>query len=281
MLQRRFRESGPLVPVIGEGTWNMERDDHAACIRAIRRGLELGVTHVDTAEMYGGGAVEQIVGEAIAGRREQVFLVSKVLPQNASRRGTIAACERSLSRLETDYLDCYLLHWPGSHPLSDTIAAFEELQRAGKVRTYGVSNFDARQLEEAVRLAGAGRIACNQVLYHVEERSIEHEVLPACSRLGVALVAYSPFGSGDFPSVKTKSGRALAAIARKHDKTARQVALAYLLRHDGVFVIPKSSRVEHVEANAAAGDLTLTAEDIALLNDALPRGRRRSGVPML
>lgn len=259
----------------------MEQDTRAEAIRAIRRGLDLGITHVDTAEMYGSGSVEQLVGEAIAGRRADVFLVSKVLPNNASRTGTLAACERTLARLKTDYLDCYLLHWPGDHPLEETIRAFEELERAGKIRSFGVSNFDARELAEAVRIAGPGRIACNQVLYHLEERSVEHEVLPACTRLEAPLVAYSPLGSGNFPSPSSDGGRALTAIARKHGASTRQIALAFLLRDPATFVIPKASRVEHVEDNARAGSVTLDAEDIAAIEAAFPRPRRRSGVPML
>lgn len=280
MRNQAFGASGALVPVVGEGTWNMEHDTRAEAIRAMRRGLDLGVTHLDTAEMYGSGAVEELVGEAIVGRRAEVFLVSKVLPQNASRSGTVTACERSLARLRTDYLDCYLLHWPGNHPLEDTIRAFEELERAGKIRSFGVSNFDARELGAAVRIAGPGRIACNQVLYHLEERSVEHEVLPACQRLGVAVVAYSPFGSGNFPSASSRSGRALEAIAQKHGASARQVALAFLLREQGTFVIPKASRVPHVEDNAKASDVMLEAGDIAAVDAAFPRPRPRSGVPM-
>ncbi|HMJ13973.1 MAG TPA: aldo/keto reductase, partial [Polyangiaceae bacterium] len=206
---------------------------------------------------------------------------SKVLPHNASRRGTITACERSLERLKTDYLDCYLLHWPGDRPWADTLAAFEELERAGKIRSFGVSNFDARELGEAVRLAGPGRIRCNQVLYHLQERSIEHEVLPACKRFGVALVAYSPFGSGNFPSAKSRPGQVLEAIAKQRGITPRQVALAFLLRDESSFVIPKASREAHVVENAAADAVTLAAAEIAALDAAFPLPRRRAGVPMI
>src|SRR5918911_2623910 len=169
-MRTRFGPLNVSVPAIGQGTWNMEHDDRREAIAALRRGLDLGLTHIDTAEMYGGGDVEEMVAEAIEGRRREVFLVSKVLPSNASRAGTIAACDRSLKRLRTEQLDCYLLHWPGRHPLEETLAGFEELKRAGKVRSYGVSNFDEKLLREAVRIAGPGRIACNQVLYHLEER---------------------------------------------------------------------------------------------------------------
>jgi diketogulonate reductase-like aldo/keto reductase len=194
MERRRFGPTGREVPVIGQGTWYDENDDRAAAVAALRSGLDLGMTHIDTAEMYGDGAAEEWVGEAIAGRREEVFLVSKVLPGNASRSGTIAACERSLARLKTDRLDCYLLHWRGEHPLEDTIAAFEQLARAGKILSWGVSNFDESDLDEAPGIAGEGRLVCDQVLYHLRERAIEHAVIPWCEKHGVAVVAYSPCG---------------------------------------------------------------------------------------
>src|SRR2546422_11614201 len=189
MDRRMFGWTEPLVPVIGQGTWNMERN-RASSIAALRHGLDLGMTHIDTAEMYGNGKVEDIVGEAIAGRRQEVFLVSKVMPDNASRQGTMTACERSL---RTEYLDCYLLHWPSRHRLTDTIAAFEQLVRDGKIKTWGVSNFDEDRAAEAVRIAGPNRVACNQVLYHLEERTIEHSILPICERHQIAIVGYSPF----------------------------------------------------------------------------------------
>src|SRR5262245_51645861 len=209
MKTRALGSSGERVPVIGQGTWELELADEAEATRALHAGLELGLTHVDTAEMYGDGRVEELLGRALAGRRDEVFLASKVLPQNASREGTLRACERSLRRLRTDHLDLYLLHWPGRHPLEETLAAFDELQRKGAIRHYGVSNFDEHPLLEAVRLAGLGRIACNQVLYHVGERAIEHAVLPACERLGVTLVAYSPLGSGRFSAPSSRGGRVL------------------------------------------------------------------------
>ena len=196
------------------------------------------MTHIDTAEMY--GDAELVVAEAIAGPRDEVFLVSKVLPSNASRRGTITACERSLKRLKTDRLDCYLLHWRGSYPLEETVAAFEELVGAGKIRSWGVSNFDADDLEEMLAVAGEGRIACNQVLYHLQERAIEHAVIPWCEKHGVAVVAYSPFGHNDFPSPRSKGGEVLQAIADAHGATPRQVALAFLTRGRRVFAIPKA-----------------------------------------
>jgi diketogulonate reductase-like aldo/keto reductase len=261
------------VPVIGQGTWNMERDDRDAAIAALRAGLDAGMTHVDTAEMYGAGRVEELVGEAIAGRRDEVFLASKVLPQNASFKGVLRACEASLKRLRTDRLDLLLLHWPGSHPLEGTIAAFEQLVRDGKIRFYGVSNFDADEIEEAVAVAGERRIACNQVLYHLRERAIEHAVLPACARHGIAVVGYSPFGQGRFPAPASAGGRVLAAVAEAHGATPRQAALRFLVRLPGVFAIPKATRVEHARENAGAAALTLSADDEERLDRAFPRGR--------
>jgi diketogulonate reductase-like aldo/keto reductase len=212
--RRRF---GPLpreVSVIGQGTWQIEEGDRASAIAALRRGLDLGMNHIDTAEMYGEGAAEGMVGEAIMGRRDEVFLVSKVLPQNASRTGTIVACERSLRHLKTDRLDCYLLHWRGPYPLEQTFEAFEVLRRQGKILSYGVSNFDEPDLEEALEITGEGVVVCDQVLYHLKQRAIEHAVLPWCEQHGLAVTAYSPFGHGDFPGPDTSGGRLLAEIAR-------------------------------------------------------------------
>lgn len=279
MRARRFGSTGRDVPVVGIGTWNMERDDRAAAIVSIRRAIELGLTHVDTAELYGRGRVETLVGEAIAGRRDEVFLVSKVVPSNASRDGTLRACEASLRRLRTDRLDLYLLHWPGEHPLADTVAAFEQLVAEGKIRAWGVSNFDEDELAEVERLAGPGRNACDQVLYHLEERAIEHAVLPACARVGAALVAYSPFGSSARPWGDKRD--ALEAIGRKYGVGPHAVALAWLLRDPSVFVIPKTSTPAHVDANAAAGDLQLADDDVAAIDRLFPRGPRTPGVPTL
>ncbi len=284
MQQRTFGPTGRQVPVIGQGTWNMERDDRALAVAALRRGLDLGMTHVDTAELYGDGEVEELVGEAIAGRRHEVFLVSKVLPDNASRRGTVAACDRSLARLRTDHLDLYLLHWPGRHPLADTFAGFAELARAGKILAWGLSNFDERELAAAVAAAAAGevgQVACNQLFYHLEERAIEHAAIPACEERGIAVVAYSPFGSGRFPRRESRGGRVLAEIAAAHDATPRQVALAFLLRLPSLFAIPKASRPEHVAENAAAADLVLGPDELRRIDQAFPRGRRRPGVPTI
>ena len=281
MEHRTFGPTGKQVTVIGQGTWNMEQDDRRAAIAALRRGLDLGMSHIDTAEMYGDGKVEELVAEAIDGRRGEVFLVSKVLPQNASRRGTVQACERSLRRLRTDHLDCYILHWPGSHPLKDTLAAFEELREAGKIRAWGLSNFDEEELAGAIRIAGEGKIACDQVLYHLQERAIEHAVIPFCDEHGIAVVADSPFGSGDFPSPHSAGGRVLAGIAEAHKATPRQIALAFLLRYPSLFAIPKAARPEHAADNAAAAEIDLTEDELRRIDEAFPRGRRRRGVPTL
>jgi diketogulonate reductase-like aldo/keto reductase len=268
------------VPVLGQGTWKMEHDDPASALAALQAGLEVGMTHIDTAELYGSGSVEQLVGRAIAGRRRDIFLVSKVHPSNASREGTIRACERSLSRLGTDHLDCYLLHWPGNHPLEDTIEAFELLVEAGKIRSWGVSNFDVPDLEEALRIAGPKRIACNQVLYHLRARDIEARVIPWCIRHKVAVVGYSPFGSGEFPSPQSKGGRVLGEIARAHGVTSHQVALAFLIRDPQVFAIPKSARAERVRENAATASLKLTAAELAAIDGAFPV-RTGRGLPVI
>jgi diketogulonate reductase-like aldo/keto reductase len=258
---RRFGSTKHQVPVIGQGTWYIDSGDRATAIAALQLGLDLGMTHIDTAEMY--GDAEEIVGEAIAGRRNEVFLVSKVLPQNASLSGTIAACERSLTRLDTDWLDCYLLHWRGAHPLEETVEAFDRLQSQGKILSWGVSNFDVPDLEEAWEVAGPGRLACNQVLYHLQERAIEYVVIPWCDEHRVAVVGYAPFGHGDFPGPRTKGGRVLQEIAAAHDATPRQVAMRFLVRRPSLFTIPKASSPEHAAENAGAGDLRLTQAELA------------------
>jgi len=281
MQRRLFGATGREVAVIGMGTWYFEQADRGTAIASLRRGLDLGMNHIDTAEMYGSGVAEQIIGEAIAGRRDEVFLVSKVLPHNASQSGTRTACERSLARLRTDRLDCYLLHWRGSHPLAETIAAFEELRRDGKILSWGVSNFDVDDLEQAAQIAGDGVLACNQVLYHLLERTIESSVIPRCEQHGVAVVAYSPFGHSRFPGPHTAGGRVLAEIAAAHDATPRQMALAFLVHRRSVFAIPKSASLDHVEENAAAGNLQLSAEELARIDAAFPRPRRQGSLPML
>jgi len=276
-----FGSTGRDVAIIGQGTWYIEAGRRADAVAALRRGLDLGMTHIDTAEMYGSGAAEEIVGEAIAGRRDGVFLVSKVLPHNASRPGTMKACEASLRRLKTDRLDCYLLHWRGSVPLAETIGAMEDLVRAGKIRAWGVSNFDAADLDQALKIAGAGRIACNQVLYHLRERAIEHAVIPWCEQNDVAVVAYSPFGHNDFPSPQSPDGRVPAEIGAAHGATVHQVALAFLTRRPSVFAIPKAAREAHVVQNAGAGDLVLTPDELGRIDRAFPLGRKPSSLPMI
>src|SRR6202163_4064974 len=276
---RPFGSTGKQVSVIGQGSWYIDRGDRKSAVAALRRGIDLGMTHIDTAEMY--GDAELVIADAIAGKRDELFLVSKVLPSNASRRGTITACERSLKRLKTDYLDCYLLHWRGSFSLQDTVAAFDELIAAGKIRSWGVSNFDTDDLNELLAVAGKGRIACNQVLYHLQERAIEHAVIPWCEKHGVAVVAYSPFGHNDFPSPRSKAGQALQTIADAHGASPRQVALSFLTRQASVFAIPKASSEEHAADNAAAANLTLSENEIAALDKAFPRGAKPRGLPML
>jgi diketogulonate reductase-like aldo/keto reductase len=224
---------------------------------------------------------ELVVADAISGRRDDVFLVSKVLPSNASRKGTIEACKRSLKRLRTDRLDCYLLHWRGSYPLEDTVAAFEQLVSDGKIRSWGVSNFDADDLADMLDVAGEGRIACNQVLYHMNERAIEHSVIPWCEKHGVAVVAYSPFGHDDFPEPQSAGGKILKEIAAQHGASPRQVALAFLTRRPSVFAIPKASSATHAADNAGAGNVTLTDSEIAALDKAFPLGREPRSLPMI
>lgn len=259
--------SGETVPVLGQGTWFMgdHRNRRAEEIATLRTGLDLGMTLIDTAEMYGDGASEELVGEAIAGRRDEVFLVSKVLPSNASRNGTIAACERSLRRLGTDRLDLYLLHWRGRTPFAETIEAFEKLQRDGKIRRWGVSNMDVRDMKELLRAPGGDAVATNQVLYNLTRRGIEFDLLPQAQQRGLPLMAYSPIEQGrlsHYPEVQD--------VAERHGVTPAQVALAWVLRQQGVIAIPKASRVEHVQQNRAALDLKLTEQDLAELDEAFP-----------
>lgn len=271
--------AGRPVGVIGQGTWRLDEDARTAAIQALRHGLGAGMAHIDTAEMY--GEAEPLIAEAIAGRRHEAFLVSKVLPHNATRAGTIAACERSLRRLKTDRLDSYLLHWRGSVPLEETFAAFETLERQGKILSFGVSNFDEADLGEAVAVAGEGRIACNQVLYHLGERAIEHAVIPFCRDHGIAVVAYSPFGSGSFPAAASAGGQVLAQVAAEVRASPRQVALAFLVREEPVLAIPKAASAIHAEDNALAGSLVLTAGQVARIEAAFPRGPKPRHLPMI
>jgi diketogulonate reductase-like aldo/keto reductase len=281
MEKRPFGSPKRLVAVIGQGTWYDESDERTSAIAALRHGIELGMTHIDTAEMYLSGGAEEWIAEAILGRRDEVFLVSKVLPQNASLTGTISACEGSLSRLNTDRLDSYLLHWRGHHPLEDTVAAFEQLQREGKILSWGVSNFDVPDLRQAQAAADESSPVCDQVLYHLQERAIEHAVIPWCDQHGVAVVAYSPFGHGQFPGPRTAGGRLLKEIADAHKATPRQVALRFLVRQPLLFAIPKATSLEHVAENAGAADLQLTEAEIARIDEAFPRGAPPRKLPML
>jgi diketogulonate reductase-like aldo/keto reductase len=259
--------SGEAIPALGQGTWYMgdEPRHRAEEIASLQLGLELGMTLIDTAEMYGDGAAEKLVGEAIAGRRDDVFLVSKVLPSNATRKGTIAACERSLRRLGTDRIDLYLLHWRGRTPFAETIAAFEALQDAGKIRHWGVSNMDLDDMQEIARAPGGAAVATNQVLYNLTRRGIEYDLLPQAQARGLPLMAYSPIEQG-----RLATSSELAQIAARHGATPAQIALAWVLRQPGVIAIPKASTPGHVQQNRAALDLELTAEDLAQLDQAFP-----------
>jgi diketogulonate reductase-like aldo/keto reductase len=279
------RPFGPLdrqVPIVGQGTWNVPlRGEHAdEAKRALRRGVELGMVHIDTAEMYGDGGAERLVGEAIRGLpREQLFIVSKVLPSHAGYEDAQRACEASLERLGTSYLDCYLLHWRGSVPLGETMRALEKLVADGKIRALGVSNFDVADLEEAQAALEREPIACNQVLYNLGERTVEQHELPFCREHRIAVVAYTPFGRGDWSD--GSGARTLDEIARKHDATPHQVILAFLTRDPIAFAIPKAATVEHTEENAGAGDLRLDGDDIDAIDSAFPVRRRRGGLPTL
>jgi diketogulonate reductase-like aldo/keto reductase len=279
---RTFGTTRRRIAAVGQGTWKIEESAEKSSVAALRRGLDLGLAHIDTAEMYGSGAAEAVIGEAILGRRDEAFLVSKVLPGNASRKGTVAACEKSLARLGTDRLDCYLLHWRGRHPLEETVAAFEALMHDGKILSWGVSNFDVADLEEVRAIAGEGHPACNQVLYHLQERAIEYAVLPWCKENGTAVVAYTPFGQSRTPfDARTKQGRLLEEIARAHQATARQVALRFLLRHPEMFVIPKASTIAHVAENAGALNFELSGAELARIDAEFPHGGPPRRLPMI
>lgn len=262
--------SGQTMPVLGLGTWRMGEaaSDRDREVAALRYGLDLGFTLIDTAEMYGEGGAEEAIAPVIANRRDQVFLVSKVYPHNASRRETIAACDRSLQRLKTDYLDLYLLHWRGSVPLSETLAAFQALQQAGKIRSYGVSNFDLDDMQEATQLAGGNAIAVNQVLYNLRRRGIELNLLPWCQQRGIPIMAYSPVEQG-----RLLQNRSLQQMAQERGVTAAQLAIAWLLHQQNVIVIPKASSIAHIEENYAALNLTLSTAELAALDATFPPPR--------
>jgi diketogulonate reductase-like aldo/keto reductase len=282
VISRPFGPTGRKVPIVGQGTWNVPQRGTAAeeAKRAIRRGIELGMVHLDTAEMYGDGGAETLLGEAIRGLpREQLFIVSKVLPSRGTYRGTMRACEESLRRMGLDYLDCYLLHWRGGEDLPETMRALEQLVADGKIRALGVSNFEVADLEEAQAALTREKIACNQVLYHLTERTIEQHELPYCREHGIAIVGYTPYGRGDWTD--RPGARVLEEIARRRGATARQVILAFLTRDSAVFTIPKASTVAHTQENAGAGDLRLDDAEIAAIDAAFPVRARRGGLPVL
>jgi diketogulonate reductase-like aldo/keto reductase len=271
---------GESVPALGQGTWYMgeRRGDAAKEVDAVRLGIDLGMTLIDTAEMYASGGAEQVVAQAVSGIRDNVFIVSKVLPQNASRSGVPAACERSLQRLKTDRIDLYLLHWRGGHPLAETVAAFEALKAAGKIRYWGVSNLDTGDMTELRRVPGGAGCAANQVLYHPDSRGIEFDLLPWCAREGIPIMAYSPLGH----NVRRLLGSsALQAVAKRHGATAAQVAIAWGMRGGNVISIPKAADAGHVRENAAAADIALTPEDLAAIDAAHPPPRRKAALDLL
>ena len=268
---------GETVPALGQGTWKMgeQRGRRADEVRALKLGLDLGVTLIDTAEMYASGVAEEITGEATKGRRDEVFLVSKVLPSNASLSGTTAACERSLKRLGVETIDLYLLHWPSNHPVSGTIGAFKALQQAGKIRHWGVSNFDVSEMEEVLRVGGE-KVATNQVLYNLSRRAIEYDLVPWQRKRNIPLMAYSPIEQG-----RLAQHRSLSDIAVRHNATPAQIALAWALAQPQTMVIPKATGEVHVRENRASADIVLTAEDFAELDAAFPPPRRKSSLEMI
>ncbi len=273
MIRKPFGPTGVAVPVIGQGTWDIPESGsrRAESIRALRRGIELGMTHIDTAEMYGAGAAEEIVGEAVERvPRESLFITSKVLPENASYKGTIAACERTLKRLRTEYLDLYLLHWPGSHPIGETMRGLEELAAQGKTRYIGVSNFDVDELRDAQAQLRSAEIAANEIYYSPAERGPEARLIPYCREQRIAVIGYTPFGRGRVLRKGSRGEAALRSIAEKRGKTLRQVVLNFLTRDSDLFAIPKASNVAHIEENAGGAGWTLGEEDLAQIDAAFP-----------
>ena len=264
MITKPFGATGVNIAVIGQGTWGMgeSRRTKNDEIAALRLGIESGMTHIDTAEMYADGGSERVVGRAVEGRRAGVFLTTKVWPDSASYAGTLKACEQSLRRLGTDYIDLYLLHWPSTHPIRETMRAMEELVGRGQIRFIGVSNFDVTQLKAAQAALTRERLACNQVLYHLRDRKIEWDLLPYCETHSIAVVGYTPLAKGGFHK------GVVAEIAKKHNRTPRQVALNFLTRRPSLFTIPKASQAEHVRENAAALDFTLSPDDLKAIGQA-------------
>lgn len=278
MLKTVTFPSGEIVPELGQGTWNMgeDRRRQAEEVAALKIGLDLGLTLIDTAEMYANGGAEEVTREAVAGRRDEVFIVSKVLPSNASRHGVEAACERSLKRLGTDRIDLYLLHWRGGVPLSETVEAFEALKAAGKIRHWGVSNFDTDDMQELDALRAGKNVQTNQVLFNLKRRGIEFDLIPWCRKRGIPIMAYSPVEQGVLGG-----DRRLGDIARRHNATPAQIALAWVLRGDGIIAIPKASKAEHVRENRAALDIRLSAEDIEEIDRAFPPPTRKRPLEMI
>jgi diketogulonate reductase-like aldo/keto reductase len=272
MINKKFGWTGVRIPVIGQGTWMIEGnpEKESRAIETLRLGFDLGMTHIDTAEMYDNGRVEELVGKAIAGRRDDVFLVSKVLPSNATYEGTLKGCRESLRRLKTDWLDLFLLHWPGSHPIQQTMSAMEELVTQGLIRFIGVSNFDLEELVEAERALRKERIACNQVLYHLKDRGIEKRLLPYCTKREITVVGYAPFGHGNIPSPRTPGGQLLQEIGERHGRTPRQVALNFLTRHKFVFTIPKTTYPERAKENSGGAGWRLAEDEIYEIDKAFP-----------
>jgi diketogulonate reductase-like aldo/keto reductase len=272
--------SGAAASRLGQGAWQIGDDKRKRTeeLLALNVGLDLGLNLIDTAEMYGNGRSEELVAEVIAGRREQIYIVSKVLPENASRRGTITACERSLKRLKTDYLDLYLLHWRGSVPLEETLEAFTQLRERGSIRHYGVSNFDRSDLDEAAALPGGSDVATNQVLYNLEQRGVEYELLPSCRDRRIPLMAYSPLGSD---SRRLRTHPVLKKLAARLGATPSRIALAWLLRQPDIVVIPKASSEAHVRDNHAALELELSADDLAEIDRTFPPPQRATPLAMI
>ncbi len=268
MIRRRFGWTSVEVPVIGQGTWEIRHESEPGAIEALRLGLDLGLTHIDTAESY--SRAEELVAEAIVGRRDEVFLVSKVHPANASYDGTLRACEQSLKRLKTDWLDLYLLHWRSRYPIEETMRAMEALVAARQIRFIGVSNFSVSRVRAAQRALHNERLACNQVKYHLGARGIERRLLPYCAEHEIAVVGYSPFAHGNFPSPSSPGGRILTEVGERNHRTPRQVALNFLTRHPGLFTIPKATSIGHVDENAGGAGWTLSDGDMTAIHHAFP-----------
>lgn len=277
-MRRLVLNDGTEIPVIGQGTWRMgERPaERKVEVAALQAGIDLGLTLIDTAEMYGNGGAEEVTGEAIQGRRSEVYLVSKVLPSNASRAGTIKACEQSLKRLRTDHMDLYLLHWRGQYKLADTLQAFQELKQAGKIRAFGISNLDTNDMKEWLSLPGGNEAVANQILYNIGVRGPEHDLAPLLAKAKIALMAYCPLAQGEVGGFKK-----LEPIAKRHNATVAQIMLAWATRNPLCFAVPKSRTVARLKENAAAGDIVLTAQDLAEIDAAFPAPKKAVPLEMI